>query len=107
MKYFFFFFKRSLLYRLSADYITTEDTATSSNDYFHQSSSLRFQQDEITAVIDIRIRNDNVYEDAEQFFVTLQSDLPGQIASRNSAIVNIENDDGERNCYFLSCVFTI
>ncbi|XP_072026699.1 protein mesh-like [Amphiura filiformis] len=77
----------------SVDFLVTAGTATSPSDFISRTNSVTFEAGQMQSYIDIDIINDNDYEDSEQFMVILQSDILGQIGHRNTAVVNIENDD--------------
>ncbi|XP_072026993.1 uncharacterized protein [Amphiura filiformis] len=85
--------KVGYLGRTTVNYITMDDTAKAPEDYISNRGTLTFEPDMINAYIEVSIRNDDLYEEPEQFSVILQSSSPEDVGTRNSAVVNIENED--------------
>ncbi|XP_072038779.1 uncharacterized protein [Amphiura filiformis] len=85
--------KRGRLTRTTVDFATTPDSAKSPDDYYQRTGSLAFEEDENMRFIDVTLHDDNVFETSEQFSISLRSNIAGQIGSRDTAIINIENDD--------------
>ncbi|XP_072025238.1 uncharacterized protein [Amphiura filiformis] len=79
--------------RTEVNFLTMDGSAKSPEDYISRRGTVVFEQDFNTAYIEISIRNDDTYEESEQFSVVLQSSTPENIGSRDEAVVNIENDD--------------
>ncbi|XP_072027009.1 uncharacterized protein [Amphiura filiformis] len=79
--------------RTEVNFLTMDGSAKSPEDYISRRGTVVFEQDFNTAYIEISIRNDDTYEESEQFSVVLQSSTPEHVGSRDEAVVNIESDD--------------
>ena len=72
---------------LPSEYRTIDSSATSPSDYTASSGTIQFNSDEATRNITINIRNDDLVERLEEFFVQLIT------AETNEARVVIIDDD--------------
>ncbi|HLM58548.1 MAG TPA: Calx-beta domain-containing protein [Pyrinomonadaceae bacterium] len=78
----------------AVSYATSDGTAAAGSDYTAASGTITFAAGELTKTFNVTIRQDNVYEGAETFTVTLSDPTGGAVLSGPaSALVTIGDDE--------------
>ncbi|QYR22263.1 hypothetical protein KZ483_04500 [Paenibacillus sp. sptzw28] len=77
----------------TVDYMTASGTAEAGSDFIAKSGTLTFNKGQSSALIEIEVRDDTVYEGDETFTVTLSNPTMGKLGQNASGQVTIfEND---------------
>jgi len=77
---------------VTVDYVTADDTAVASSDYYEATDTLTFAPSETSKTLSVIVNNDTRRELDETFFVNL-SDPANAIISDGQGVGTIENDD--------------
>ncbi|HKS29654.1 MAG TPA: Calx-beta domain-containing protein [Pyrinomonadaceae bacterium] len=91
----------------SVDYATSDGTAVAGTDYTAKSGTITFAPGESTKTISISLLNDNVFEIAETFNVTLTNGVGAALAAPVTAVVSIVDDDLKPSMIFSGGLSTI